>query len=286
MTPLLSVLLLLFLWTLAAIVWHISRPFSRHQNLDVAGDDIEFYRAESRQLQADLQAGFLDPVSQQQHQNRLHRQLLALEAKPFQPPISHYLKRSLFIPLLLLFALLFGGLYLAWGQVWGIHALFKAQQQHRWVQQELHQLGGMPALIERFKVRVKNHPKQMRAWYYLGRLYLNQGQYVLAYQSLLRAYHLAPMQHDVLLMLAGSAVQAKQSLPAVAMHQLIDLAHQDKHQQSQQLLIWSILARLSALQLNRTDALAYWHKILAILPADSAAERRVLLAINHLQSRS
>ena len=257
----------------------ISRAFlpkPYRQPMYSAGKDWGFYRQELNKLHQDRKLNRLSQSAFDYHESRLNQQMLALSNAP-APDSSWsdvgFKGRGFILVFILISAVLF---YTHWGQGWGIHRLYMSEMDHRKISEQIDALGGMNGLIERLRHLTEVQPENADAWYYLGRLYLNERKYQSAYKSLSHAVKLSSDKLEYILAFVASSVNSGHKLDS---HWVAFLKSHEHESTENQLLVWRWLAMDATLKGNKALASQYWRRIIAKAPQTSpdAASARVAL---------
>lgn len=172
------------------------------------------------------------------------------------------------------------GSYLLWGNSHQLQQFWRWQSQEAEVKKRVAEVKDPQQLIEQLQGHLQLQPDSSEGWFLLGKLYLGQQQYSLAEQSLQKAYHLNPKNHDYLLVLAKADF----------------FNHQGHLDSGLEVILKGVLNSLSqpvdALNLLAVNAyknkdyhlaVKYWQQALALTPADSPDSRTLLDMISQAQ---
>lgn len=182
---------------------------------------------------------------------------------PFRKAQIFSIKYLFWILIAFVFAIL---LYMHWGS-WGkLHEYQAEIQRQNKLNLLLKHLPDKMVLINKLKSHLDQSPKSAKGWYLLGKLYASEGQWRLARESLNTALLLQPGDSKIQLQYALISWQFnQQKLDKNARLLLENILTK----QPEQLDALAILALDAYQQAQYQKAIAYWNKMIAILPADA-----------------
>lgn len=196
------------------------------------------------------------------------------------PLKSHRLKAAfILLPLILLFVLF---AYQQWG-AWSSWQTYLAQQQKQQeIKRVLAQIKSPDELIERLKSRLDDSPASARGWYLLGRLYVSQNNWQLAYQAFSKSCHLNPADESARINLIEAQWQLNdQKFDKSIRHELHQLLQKNPDQADS----LALLAMDAYQRNNYLKAIGYWQHLLRLAPEDSPEAKALRKAIAKAQQK-
>ena len=181
---------------------------------------------------------------------------------------------------LISFPVLAIGLYWLFGNSHQLQQFWQEQGQNAEIQQQIAQLKNPQQLIDRLREHLRQDPHSAQGWYLLGKLYLDQRQYVDAESALQQAHHLQPGSAETILFLAKANFFNHQGhlTPAMA----AELTG----------VLESLPERIDAINLLAVDAyrrkdfhqaVSYWQRALSMVQPESPDSRTLLDMISQAQ---
>lgn len=171
--------------------------------------------------------------------------------------------------------------YWHWGawSMWQAHLIDQKKQVE--IQKLLHQIQGMPDLINRLKINIKKNPQKAEPYYLLGRLYSSQESWKDAYEAFNMALKLEPKNEKFRINLLLTSWELNHEFKTNDLVSLHEIIATDPHQ----LDALSMLA-MNAYTLNQfKEAIDYWQKILDDLEPNSPEALVVSKAIAKAQAK-
>ncbi len=140
----------------------------------------------------------------------------------------------------------------------------------------MHQFKSTEAVIQALRARLDHSPRHAKGWYLLGRLYASQGRWKDAKPAFAEAHRLQPKEMNYWVQYTMSLSQGiPQQLSETQREQFKQILRRDSNQ-PEALMFLAMDANLH----HQVDlAIAYWRKLLRILPADSEEAALVRKAI-------
>ncbi len=180
--------------------------------------------------------------------------------------------------LLLVFALS----YWMWGGWREYFAYQQVLEKRTQAEAVLQSMGDVETVIERLRTQVMQHPKQVKGWYLLGRLYASQNQWANAAHAFATANQLKPDDERITLNWAQSllATENPQSI-----EQAKRLLNHLLTQHPNQLDALAMLAMEADARHAYAEALEYWQRVLMILPPNAEEANQIRDRIEQLQAK-
>ncbi|MDP3561018.1 MAG: hypothetical protein Q8R83_02420 [Legionellaceae bacterium] len=196
-------------------------------------------------------------------------------------PFRRY-KKSIFF-LVPVFILLVTACYWTWGG-WSLwHSYHEDLSKQERAQAMLQTVKSPQQLINRLKAHIQQKPNSARGWYLLGRLYASQSQWHDAEDAFATAHQLKPEDVNITVNWAQSLFASSDELQHEKARKLLsDLLMRNSNQPD-------TLAMLAMDAYNRHDyqqAIEYWQRLLALLPAQSEEAQAIRKAIAKAQSQT
>lgn len=172
--------------------------------------------------------------------------------------------------------------YWMWGGWREYVAYQQAVEKRARAEAVLKSMGDVQAVIVRLRTQVMQHPKQVKGWYLLGRLYASQNQWTNAVQAFTTANQLKPDDERITLNLAQSLL-ATENPPSV--EQAKHLLHHLLEQHPNQLDALAMLAMEADARHADAEALEYWRRVLMILPPNSEEANQIRDRIERMKEK-
>ncbi|MCH9756725.1 MAG: hypothetical protein K0U37_06025 [Gammaproteobacteria bacterium] len=156
------------------------------------------------------------------------------------------------------------------------HTFQVAQKKQAEAKQVIQALGSTTAIIERLKARLAETPKDAKAWFLLGRVYVSEGDWKHANEAYVIAHSLAPDNHEYSLHYAQSVWELNQQAFDDKTRALLEgILHVDSNQpDALAMLAYDAYTR----HLNQ-DAVKYWERLLVLTPSPSEDADKLRQAI-------
>ena len=184
---------------------------------------------------------------------------LALVMHPLRRQPWAYALLPLLVALLLLAERQWGG----WSARWQFQHQLALRQQ---AQAMLGSRQGRESVIQQLQDRLRQDPQSARGWYLLGRLHLGQGSWGLAVSAFARAHALQPDDEAISINYALSLAAANHQRWTPEARALLNQVLAKNPRQPEAL---SLLAAEAFEQHQDQQAIDYWQRLLALLPAQS-----------------
>ena len=189
------------------------------------------------------------------------------------------------IPLLFAFSFLLPViallLYLHWGSGSKLGNYYAIKQQQNLVRRALTELKTPELVISKLKQRLQQDPNSAKGWYFLGRLYVSTGKYNDAAHAFVKAYQLNPNDINIFINYASVKYLILGHLPKAEYQQAMKLLQRfPQYPALMQLLAMDALAKH-----HYQQALAYWQRLLPLLPEDSKAYGEVVAQIDAVKQQ-
>ncbi|MDF1646332.1 MAG: hypothetical protein P1U61_05030 [Legionellaceae bacterium] len=185
-------------------------------------------------------------------------------------------KKWLFFLLLPIVAACLICAYCLWGGWFQWQAFQLAQQKQREAQQVIQALGSTEAIIERLKARLAETPKDAKAWFLLGRVYVSNGDWQHAYEAYTMAHGLEANNQTYTLHYAQSVWELHQQSFDDKMRELLEAILKDDPEQPDAL---AMLAYDAYTRHLNQKAVAYWERLLLLTPSPSEDADKIRQAI-------
>ncbi|MBF8779213.1 c-type cytochrome biogenesis protein CcmI [Pseudomonas fulva] len=262
---------LLSLVALGLLLVPILRAGGPHAEQDRAALNVELYQERVAELEAQQQAGVLDAAQLQRGRDEAARELLTdtetLGGAPARP-----LGRGVPLAVAVLLPVVALGLYLHFG------AADKVELAREFAQAPSN-LQDMTTRLER---TVQAQPESAEGWYFLGRAYMAQQRPGDASQAFERAVALAGRQPELLGQWAQAAYFANGKQWNDRLQALADEALREDPKEPTSLGLLGIAAFEGA---RYQEAIDYWKRLLAALPADDASRAALQGGIDRAAER-
>ena len=183
------------------------------------------------------------------------------------------------VPLILVCAGLMYGLWGAW-PAWRSHQQHMRQRAR--VQDVLNTLKGPDSLIKRLQTHLNAQPNSARGWYLLGRLYASQQRWEDALQALERAHKLKPQDELMAVNYAQSLFSNQSDADQMAARHVLAAVLKQNPNQADALAMMAMDAQHRHAD---KEALAYWERLLTLVPPYSKEADAVRKAILIIQSK-
>ena len=169
---------------------------------------------------------------------------------------------------------------------WGSWESFRQQEQkksrERQVDAVLKSISGPDELIAKLKERLQGQPKSAKGWYLLGRLYASQGAWEKAKAAFAIASELEPGSEKYRLNYAESMWQLNHQVFNDAIRAVFFSVLKSNPKQPDALAMLAMDAFLSKAY---SQAIAYWERLLVLVPKDSEDALAIRKAIAKAQQR-
>ncbi|MDO9323273.1 MAG: c-type cytochrome biogenesis protein CcmI [Pseudomonas sp.] len=245
---------LLLLAALAVLLLPLLRGRKAQTEEDRTALNVALYQERLAELQAQLTAGVLSAEQLAQGQAEAARELLAdtdgCETER-RAPLAKWLPvaAAVMVPLLGL------GLYLQWGASDQVELTRQFAQAPRSVEE----------MTARLEQAVELQPESAEAWYFLGRTYMAQTRPQDAAKAFEKAVNLAERQPELLGQWAQALYFVADKKWSPQLQALTDEALKADPQEATSLGLLGI----AAFEAGRyKDAVLYWRRLVAVLPAD------------------
>lgn len=186
----------------------------------------------------------------------------------------------LFIILVPVFAL---AVYGYWGSSELITAWSKQQEQTAQVQTLMEEFKSPDEVINALKLRLQENPQSAKAWYLLGKLYLDQQNYPEAKKALAEADHLKPHKVEIMVAYAQALffVNNRELNPSI-MDLLTQVLEKDP-QNMEALNLWAIGSYNAG---DYEKAIHYWQQLLPLLSENTQEQSLLLQMINQAKKKA
>lgn len=243
----------LLLAALAVLLVPLLRGRKAQTEEDRTALNVALYQERLAELQAQLAAGVLSAAQMDQGRAEAGRELLA-DTDDREPKRSAKLGKALPLLASLLVPLLGLGLYLHWG----------ASDKVALTRQFSQAPGSVEEMTVRLEQAVKVQPDSAEAWYFLGRTYMAQTRPADAARAFEQAVKLA-RQPEILGQWAQALYFAADKQWSAQLQALTDEALALDPQEATSLGLLGI----AAFEAGRfADAVVFWQRLVAALPAD------------------
>ena len=166
--------------------------------------------------------------------------------------------------------------YWQWGAWRDVQAYWAAQKKQTQVTDFLKQMNNPDELIEKFKSRLVAQPNSAKGWYLLGRLYVAQEKWSLALAAFTRAHVLKPDNERWTINYAHSLWKVNGEAFNPQIRAIFQSVLQHNPAQPDAL---SMLAIDAFHDKDYLKAIAYWRRLLILVPTDSAESSAIRKAI-------
>lgn len=251
----------------------IATPMQREMN-------IELYRERLLELKTQLQQKELTDDDFQREKQVLGKLLLTdVDNAPVQTWKN---KPARLVSLLLLVALPIFAImaYQRIGDSRGLFHYWALKKEANIVKAELKKIKNPQQIINQLKAHLQAYPNSPKGWYLLGRLYLGQELYPLAYNALLKAYQLKPNDAKYQVAFAEAAFfNNKRRLKPHVKAILIDVLKK----QPNNVAAINLLAINDYVEKHYQSAVNYWEKLIPMFVAGSKDSKELLNMIAKAQ---
>jgi cytochrome c-type biogenesis protein CcmH len=261
---------LLLLVAMAFLLIPLLRGRRAQTEEDRTALNVALYQERLAALSAQHAAGTLDDAQLQAGRTEAGRELLA----DTEGDGERRSRLGRAVPLLaaLLLPLLGLGLYLHWG------ASDKLELAREFAQ-PLHSMDEMTARLEK---AVKVQPDSAEGWYFLGRAYMTQERFADAAAAFERAASLSGRQPEVLGQWAQALYFSGGKKMTAATKAMADEALQ---RNPQEVTTLGLLGIVSWEDNHYADAVGYWERLVAVLPADDPSRAAIQSGIERARQR-
>lgn len=155
------------------------------------------------------------------------------------------------------------------------HQHLSQQQAYLQAKKILKQPGKVKELIKRLESQVAHHPDDAKAWFLLGRIYASHNHWTKAHDALFQAYRLEPNNDKTAIFYVETIWQSQGQITDHGRMILEKVLKRDANQPDALIML---AADAKAHQCYQ-QAIAYWQRILVILPKDSEMAQAITDAI-------
>ncbi|MFZ3186498.1 MAG: c-type cytochrome biogenesis protein CcmI, partial [Pseudomonas sp.] len=245
---------LLLLAALAVLLLPLLRGRKAQTEEDRTALNVALYQERLAELQAQLAAGVLSAEQLAQGQAEAARELLA-DTEGCETERRAPLARWLPVAAAVMVPLLGLGLYLHWGASEQVELTRQFAQAPRSVEE----------MTARLEQAVELQPESAEAWYFLGRTYMAQTRPQDAAKAFEKAVNLAGRQPELLGQWAQALYFVADKKWSAQLQTLTDEALKADPQEATSLGLLGIVAFEAG---RFKDAVLYWRRLVAALPAD------------------
>ncbi|MCE3044816.1 tetratricopeptide repeat protein [Legionella sp. 16cNR16C] len=173
--------------------------------------------------------------------------------------------------------------YWQWGGWFEWQEFVSKERNQQQIKQVLSTIKNTDELIEKLKARLDDSPASARGWYLLGRLYASQSQWAEANKAFQKAYQLQPNDEKTIVNYAQSQLQLNDGKFNDAVKTLCLKLLKINPEQPDAL---SMLAMDAYLNQDYSSAIAYWQRLLALVPPKSRDAIMIQKAISKAISKT
>jgi len=155
------------------------------------------------------------------------------------------------------------------------HQHLSQQQAFLQAKQILKQPGKVQELIKRLESQVAHHPDDAKAWFLLGRIYASNNDWTKAHDALFQAYRLEPNNDKTAIFYVETIWQSQGKITDHGRLILEKVLKKDTNQPDALMMLAADAKDHQCYQ----QAIAYWQRILVLLPKDSEMAQAITDAI-------
>ncbi len=194
-------------------------------------------------------------------------------------PVRQHKMAWLSVPI----ALCMAGLgYWYWGS-WQVQTAYTQRMARLQAAESiLHTIKSPSVLIEKLEQHLYQHPRSVRGWYLLGRLYASQRMWDKSHAAFARAYALDTKDVSIAVNYAQSLLFRKRSNNQELARKILLKTLQQDPQQKDALMMLAIDAQQRH---ANQEALTYWRRLLVLVPDSSADADTIRKAIRQINSQ-
>jgi cytochrome c-type biogenesis protein CcmH len=265
---------LLFLTLIASAF--IVAPLWREKKLDEKKQQLankDWYLERMAELQQAFAAHKIDANHFESSKTQLQKDFLMLSPQLNMPNNKNQTQRLLAVFLSISFGMSAFLLYQKLGASHELQQQLAQASATNKVDDEIKAMGGSSGVIQKLKQKLIHQPKNAEGWYLLGKIYLNQNNFIAARIALEHAVKWAPQREDIAIELVEASYLSADSRAASRLTQALKRWPQDP-------TLLNIDAVMLYHQKKYEQALIIWQNLLLQIPAGSDAEKSIQAAIN------